>query len=58
MLGLSLGPDRVGVQFINGMQFAIHTLVAYLEVPQLSLLHAVGTAGLGVAAVQTLDVLF
>ena len=58
MLGLSLGPDRVGVQFINGVQFAIHTLVSHLEVPQLSLLHAVGTAGLGVAAVQTLDVLF
>ena len=58
MLGLSLGPDRIGVQFINGMQFAIHTLVSHLEVPQLSFLHAVGTAGLGVAAVQTLHIPF
>ena len=58
MLGLRLRSDRIGVQFINGMQFAIHTLVSHLEVPQLSFLHAVGTAGLGVAAVQTLDIAF
>ncbi len=57
MLGLSLRPDRVGVQFINGVQLAIHPLVPHLEVPQLSLLHAVGTAGLGVAAVHALDVI-
>ena len=58
MLRLSLRPQRINVQLINGVQFTIHPLVPDLEVPDLPLLHTMRSSSLGIAAVEVLHIFF